>query len=92
MTEQQREQMIKDMAKVIALSLYAYNVSPYHRAKKLYEHFNGNCMELQDMAEIFMNKNAYAMTELPYPTAKVYLSHALHKYYDEAMIRVLGNE
>lgn len=72
----------------IALSLYAYNVSPVDRATALFQHFNGNCMELDDMVELFVRRGAYAMTKLPFPTAVIYLQQALEKYGAEARNRV----
>lgn len=73
----------------IALSLYGYNVSPLHRACRLYDHFQGNCMELEDLLFVLSGpRAAYAMTELPLPTALVYLQHALEAYGEEAFRRV----
>ena len=73
----------------IALSLYAFNVSPSERAQRLYDHFKGNCMELSDLVRIMDGPRVgYAMTELPLPTARVYVQHALETYGDEALHRV----
>jgi hypothetical protein len=68
----------------IALSLYAFNVSPAERATRLYRHFNGECADFEDLVRILADKPAYAMTELALPTAAVYLRHALEAYRAEA--------
>ncbi|MCK4624051.1 MAG: hypothetical protein KAV00_01985 [Phycisphaerae bacterium] len=73
------------MVAAIALSLYAYNVSPGERARKLYDHFGGDCMTLSDMTSLLNGKHAqYLATELPFPTAQVYVEHALARYAEEA--------
>lgn len=72
----------------IALSLYAFNVAPLTRAQRLYDHFEGECMELVDLVRILADRPGYAMTELPLPTARVYLQHALETYGAEATHRV----
>ena len=51
----------------IALSLYAYNVDAGTRADKLYKHFDGACLELDELVRILMTP--YAATALPQPTA-----------------------
>jgi hypothetical protein len=71
----------------IALSLYAFNVSPHERATRLYRHFNGECAEFADLVRILADRSAYAMTELAAPTARVYLRHALETYGEEAAER-----
>ena len=75
----------------VALSLYAYNVSPAERAHDLYEHFNGACMEMIDMQTILIHRSSYAATELPMPTAAIYVEHALERYGQEARERVAAN-
>ena len=70
-----------------ALSLYGYNVSPQVRAQKLYDHFKGDCANLVDLVA-YMNIYGSAATALAYPTALVYLQHALDKYGEEAVQRV----
>ncbi len=76
----------------VALSLYAYNVSPHDRAQKLYDHFGGQCAEIVDLVEALMPGYAHtACTDLAMPTALVYVDHALKSYGDEARTRVMGN-
>lgn len=75
----------------IALSLYAYNVSPGVRAEKLYDHFAGNCAEPMELLDILQRRGAYAATELAFPTAQVYVEHSLEKYGREARERVRAN-
>ncbi len=68
----------------VALSLYGYNVSPIERAKKLFDHFKGDCAELESLVHTLTNMQSHAMTDLALPTAEVYVIHALAKYGDEA--------
>jgi len=76
----------------MALSLYAYNVSAGERAQKLYDHFEGDCMEPHHLLLILMERGAYAATEFPYPTAAVYVQHALERCGEEAKQRRIANE
>jgi len=76
----------------IALSLYAYNVPPFERAQRLYDHFEGHSMEVEELAWILANQGEFAATELPYETAKAYVAHALTTYGQEALQRALANE
>ena len=76
----------------VALSLYGYNVSPAIRTMRLVRHFNGDCMEPEDLCQILSGERvAYAATELPQPTAEVYVAHALEHYGAEARERVRVN-
>lgn len=70
------------LSAAVAMSLYQYNVSPGHRAERLYEHFEGNCAEPDKLLTLVDSRQ---------PTALVYLSHALIKYGDEAAERVYVN-
>lgn len=72
----------------VAISLYQYNVMPSVRAERLYAHFDGYCMDVDDMISLFQGPMAaYAATELPAPTAAVYVQHALEAYGHEAQKR-----
>ena len=73
----------------IAVSLYMYNVAPLERATKLHNHFEGNCYPLMELVK--MVDSAYWATEMPYPTAAVYVQHALERYGKEAEIRAQMN-
>jgi len=74
----------------VAMSLYQYNVQPGIRVQKLYDHFNGDCAELDELLRLV--DSTYWATEMAYPTAKVYLQHALERYGDEAKQRIRLNE
>lgn len=78
----------------VALSLYLFNVPPFQIAKKLHDHFNGDCAELEDLFNYFADRTsrkAYLATELAMPTALVLVHHALEKYGEEARGRVRIN-
>lgn len=72
-----------------AMSLYRYNVDPATRAEKLYEHFKGACAEPADLLALV--DNPCWATEMPHPTALVYLRHAMERYGIEAAERVRIN-
>ncbi len=72
----------------IAMSLYAYNVSPMERAEKLYAHFRGACAELGKLVRVMSESPGYAATELAFPTAELYVGFALERYGEEARERV----
>lgn len=73
----------------IALSLYAYNVSPKDRAERLHAHFDGACADIADLISMMMPaRAAFLMTELAAPTANAYVQHALERYLTEAGVRV----
>ncbi len=74
----------------IAVSLYQYNVNSFERADKLYQHFDGDCYDLFTLTQLVDNKNW--ATEMPLPTAKVYLAHAIEKYGEEATMRYQIND
>ncbi len=84
--------MDNNMIPAIAMSLYTYNFSAVTRAEKLYQHFDGNCIEQEELVDILLNFNHVWATELPYPTAKAYLQHAMQQYGHEAQQRVTVNE
>jgi len=75
----------------VALALYAYNVNAHTRARKLYEHFQGDCEDLNVMVDTLAYTSHVAATALPMPTAKVYVQHALDMYGEEARARVAAN-
>ncbi len=74
----------------IALSLYAYNVPATDRAFLIYDYFGGDCMDRYDLVSIMLNTGS-VVTELPYPSAVVYVQQALDKYGAEAVRRVKMN-
>jgi len=57
---------------------------------KLYKHFKGDCMELEDMVELMVNHPGSLITDLPMPTAAVYVHHAMERYGEEALQHVLA--
>ncbi|NIT58419.1 MAG: hypothetical protein GWN00_19985 [Aliifodinibius sp.] len=79
------------MVTAVALSLYRYNVAPIVRAQKLYDHFVGNCMEMDELVHTLINMRGFEATELPFPTARVYIEQALERYGEEAQQRVMAN-
>lgn len=74
----------------VAISLYGYNVPPGQRAQKILDHFSGNCAEPDELLRLCTDP-AYAATEFAYPTACVYVDHALQRYGSEARERVAAN-
>lgn len=66
----------------VALSLYGYNVSAADRAAAIFNHFKGNCAEPEELAEWCSRPDV--VTALPYPSAEVYVTHALEMYGREA--------
>ena len=74
-----------------AVSLYAYNVSPLERARKLNRYFDGDCADVEHLVEILVEHGENWATEFPVLTAQVYLLHALQVYEDEAEERVRVN-
>ena len=70
----------------MALSLYGYNVSPETRAKKIFDHFEGCCAEMTELVQ-YMQDYGSAATAMAYPTAKLYVQHALERYGAEARRR-----
>jgi hypothetical protein len=75
---------------MIACSLYWFNVNRYTIAKKLYDHFEGHCYEIDELIEYLDKHGGDIATALPLPTAVVYVSHALGQYGEEAKERVYG--
>ena len=73
----------------IAMSLYMYNVNSFERADALYGHFKGNCAEMFELIQLVDSK--YWATEMAFPTATIYLRHAIERYGDEAWNRVEAN-
>ncbi len=72
----------------IALALYAYNVSAVTRGAKLYNHFEGDCMEPEELVHVCHERAHAIATELPFPSAVVYVFHALEQYGEEAREKV----
>lgn len=70
-----------------AMSLYRYNVPPKERAQKLYDEFEGECMEMPEMLRAV--EDPYWATAMPHPTAMQYMTHALDRYVEEATRRVI---
>lgn len=81
------EQNLEPLDVAVALSLYAYNVNSHERAKLVYDYFDGECMELSDMISLFDKCPAYIATELPAPSARVYVDQAIKRYGEEARNR-----
>lgn len=79
-----------DIAPAIAMSLYQYNTPAPFRAEKLYRAFRGNCLPLDELTQLVDSANW--ATAMPYPTASLYLGHAMEKYGAEAYQRVIANE
>jgi len=75
----------------VALSLYAYNVSAAERAQRLYDHFDGECAEVDDMRLLLARNSVFAPTEFAPPTAALYVAQALDQYAQDAMNRNEGN-
>lgn len=73
----------------MAMALYKYNVSPRERADKLLTHFNGDCMEADEMLAA-VDDPCWA-TVMPAPTALIYMAHAMDVYAKEAAKRVKAN-
>lgn len=71
----------------VSMSLYAYNVSALDRATRLYDHFQGDCGEVDELKAILANRREFSVTELAPPTAVVYVAHALVMYGEEARNR-----
>ena len=91
-----RNGMDEPLVVAVALALYAYNVSAVERARKLHDHFNGNCMEFEDLFrvlrdQVILMNSAYAATEFPQEIAEVYVRHAMEKYGMEARDRITAN-
>ena len=72
----------------ISLSLYAYNVSPVERARRVYDHFQGDCADMDELVRIMSDYSGYAATELAYPSAAVYVQQALEECGEAAAERV----
>jgi hypothetical protein len=79
------EPVYEPIAVAIALALYGYNVAPAERAKKIYDHFKGECADMFDLTD-YMVRYGSAPTALAFPSAEVYILHALER--EEARRRV----
>lgn len=86
------DNMTNNMIVATALALYKYNASVMERATKIYDHFKGNCAELEDLVFTLHNYQGSEVTALPYPSAKVYVEHAMERYASEAMERIIISE
>ena len=75
---------LEPLVVAVALARYSYNLSPGERAEKLYEHFEGNCAEPDELLRIMMTDKMFMTTELAPPTGAVFVNHALETYADEA--------
>jgi len=73
----------------MAISLYQYNINSFERADKLFQHFQGNCAEMFELIQLVDSK--YWATEMAYPTAKIYIEHAMERYGAEAAERCRVN-
>lgn len=73
------------MTEHIAMSLYKFNVRQGERARKIWDHFGGNCADPDTLCD-YVDSRFWA-TEMPLATAKVYLQHALERYGEEAKER-----
>ena len=74
----------------IALSLFAYNVSPGERAQRLDEHLGGDYVDLSYVSNLFSTRSVYAATELSLDVAEAYVDQALEMYGEQARERVLA--
>lgn len=74
----------------IAVSLYSYNCNVADRAAALWREFNGECADLPDLERWCLSRSW--ATEMPYPTARAYLAHAIAVYGAEAEDRVRCEE
>lgn len=72
----------------ISLSLYSYNVSPLERARRIYDHFEGDCADMDELVRIMSDYSGCAATELAYPSAAVYVQQALEECGEAATVRV----
>ncbi len=75
---------LEPLVVAVALARYSYNVSPGERAEKLYEHFEGDCAEPDELLRIMLTDKMFMSTELAPPTGAVFVNHALEVYADEA--------
>ncbi len=76
----------------VALARYGFNVSPEERAELLHLHFDGDCAEPEELVSCCSrDRVGFIATELAFPTAEVYVAHALERYGEEARELVLMN-